>query len=552
MPHVAFDLSTSLAAPAASVGQGPLGPGGNARNGFDGHLQRAGQDGGKPKDTAADNSPANGSAAAETSSDDSRGAPSPSQRNAAFHAPPGNDSTRPANDDGSAVDKSHGNSGDSSSSTDQPKAGAAKDKLDPDSAPTPAIGVQLVVAANASVAPQQTVAGPDPTISLDGVSQVTQSAAIPTTKAASPSTSPPADASGSPAGATLTGQTVGTNVPPAALNGSSTSANKAIVLATAAISAPGNSSAFSPDGPQSIQPPLGIAADGKPAPGAASAATITNVSATDGPSTIAADVRTASANGLTSDTTAGPNSPPPIRDPHLIKDASAIASVVDAQAIATAASIIPTTADGLPADPSRAGSTRKQDAAAAIDNTTAKSATQPAGQTPPSGAAPQTADSSNGVSSASAGASAGEVDRVKFLQRVSSAFRAADEQGGQIRLRLSPPELGSMRLELTLRNGLMTAHVQAETDTARNMLLDHLPQLRERLADHNIKIDHFDVELMNQSKNGTPQNFAGQRDSGYSLGQDGARRTPSQATGAAAVSSLPRARNSDGRLDVTV
>ena len=98
----------------------------------------------------------------------------------------------------------------------------------------------------------------------------------------------------------------------------------------------------------------------------------------------------------------------------------------------------------------------------------------------------------------------------------------------------------------------MTAHVQAETDTARNMLLDHLPQLRERLADHNIKIDHFDVELMNQSKGGTPQNFAGQRDSGYSLGQDGPRRMPSRAAGAAAVSSLSSARNFDGRLDVTV
>ena len=120
-------------------------------------------------------------------------------------------------------------------------------------------------------------------------------------------------------------------------------------------------------------------------------------------------------------------------------------------------------------------------------------------------------------------------------------------------MRLSPPELGSMQLELTLRNGLMTAHVQAETDTARNMLFDQLPQLRERLADHNIKIDHFDVELMNQSKSGTPQNFAGGRDaSGTSANKArGKCRMPSRpATPPSRPCGFRPFRR--GRLDVTV
>jgi flagellar hook-length control protein FliK len=157
-----------------------------------------------------------------------------------------------------------------------------------------------------------------------------------------------------------------------------------------------------------------------------------------------------------------------------------------------------------------------------------------------------------GTPAAAAGAGSGEVDRVRFLQRVVGAFRAADEQGGQIRLRLSPPDLGSMKLELTVRDGLMTAHVQAETDTARNLLLDHLPLLRERLADHNIKIDHFDVELMNQSKSGTPQNFAGGRDAGASFTQPNSRRASSAAVAATGVTTLVVPRAADGRLDVTV
>jgi flagellar hook-length control protein FliK len=88
---------------------------------------------------------------------------------------------------------------------------------------------------------------------------------------------------------------------------------------------------------------------------------------------------------------------------------------------------------------------------------------------------------------------------VRFVQRVARAFQAADEDGGQIRLRLSPPELGSMKIEIAVHGGTMTAHVETESSAARNMLLDNLPTLRQRLADQNIKIDQFDVDLKDQS-----------------------------------------------------
>ena len=54
-------------------------------------------------------------------------------------------------------------------------------------------------------------------------------------------------------------------------------------------------------------------------------------------------------------------------------------------------------------------------------------------------------------------------------------FQAADEDGGQIRLRLSPPELGSMKIEIAVHGGTMTAHVETESSATRNMLLDNLP-----------------------------------------------------------------------------
>ncbi len=108
------------------------------------------------------------------------------------------------------------------------------------------------------------------------------------------------------------------------------------------------------------------------------------------------------------------------------------------------------------------------------------------------------------------------VDRVRFVQRVARAFEAIGDRSRSVRLRLSPPELGSLRLEVTVRNGVMNARVEAETATARNLLLDNLGALRERLALQDIKIEQFTVELTDRSPGGPFDEQAGQMQ-----GQDG-------------------------------
>ncbi len=98
-----------------------------------------------------------------------------------------------------------------------------------------------------------------------------------------------------------------------------------------------------------------------------------------------------------------------------------------------------------------------------------------------------------------------EADRARFVQRVARAVQSADSQNGPVRIRLSPPELGAMKIEVTVRDGVMSAKVETETPQARTALMDNLPQLRERLAEQNIKVERFDVDLMNQqSSGGTP------------------------------------------------
>jgi flagellar hook-length control protein FliK len=145
-----------------------------------------------------------------------------------------------------------------------------------------------------------------------------------------------------------------------------------------------------------------------------------------------------------------------------------------------------------------------------------------------------------------------EAERARFVQRVAGAFQAAEDGGGQVRLRLSPPELGALRLDVTLRAGVLSAHLEAETPQARTLLLDSLPALRERLAEHNIKVDRFEVDLMNQSSGGSPHGFAG-RDSSPESDANKLRPRPAAETNAepAAAGTSPR-RPGGGQLNVVI
>ncbi len=115
------------------------------------------------------------------------------------------------------------------------------------------------------------------------------------------------------------------------------------------------------------------------------------------------------------------------------------------------------------------------------------------------------------------------IDQARFVRRVARAFRTMSDRVDSVRLRLNPPELGALRLEITVRNGVMTARMEAETVTARNLLLDNLPALRERLAEQDIKIDRFDVDLMDRSSGGLRQQSADDANSDGSGGRGPSR-----------------------------
>lgn len=156
--------------------------------------------------------------------------------------------------------------------------------------------------------------------------------------------------------------------------------------------------------------------------------------------------------------------------------------------------------------------TTKPAATAAPESRLSASLRTAPGQEPRTGSTPQPNQASE----------SDQADQARFVERVARAFRAVGGHSGSVRLRLSPPELGSLRLEITVRNGLMTARVEAETPTARNLLLDNLPALRDRLAQQDIKIKQFDVGLMDRSPGGLPDQTADHTQSRHQGGGHGA------------------------------
>ncbi len=62
-------------------------------------------------------------------------------------------------------------------------------------------------------------------------------------------------------------------------------------------------------------------------------------------------------------------------------------------------------------------------------------------------------------------------------------------------LRLDPPELGSLRVQVTVRDRSVVAVLEAERPETRQLLGDNLAQLRDALQQQGFGIDRIEVSL---------------------------------------------------------
>jgi flagellar hook-length control protein FliK len=108
--------------------------------------------------------------------------------------------------------------------------------------------------------------------------------------------------------------------------------------------------------------------------------------------------------------------------------------------------------------------------------------------------------------------------------RLSRGLAAAVQQrGGGVTLRLTPAELGTVRVQLQMQGASVQAQLHTQTDQARAMLQTQLTQLRASLESQGLTVDRLSVhttsgpgqsnssQAQNQSQQQAGQQFAGQQ-----------------------------------------
>ncbi|MGI9012755.1 MAG: flagellar hook-length control protein FliK [Phycisphaerales bacterium] len=70
-----------------------------------------------------------------------------------------------------------------------------------------------------------------------------------------------------------------------------------------------------------------------------------------------------------------------------------------------------------------------------------------------------------------------------------------NHHGGSLILRLDPPELGQVRVQLAVHNSNVSVNIQAATQQAHALLREHLPMLTQSLEQHGLSVERLNVHL---------------------------------------------------------
>lgn len=88
------------------------------------------------------------------------------------------------------------------------------------------------------------------------------------------------------------------------------------------------------------------------------------------------------------------------------------------------------------------------------------------------------------------------VDQRDLIQRqILPGLTTARGEGRAVVLRLDPPELGALRVQISVRERSVVAVLEVERRETRQLLGDSLPQLREALQQQGFGIDRIEVSL---------------------------------------------------------
>lgn len=142
---------------------------------------------------------------------------------------------------------------------------------------------------------------------------------------------------------------------------------------------------------------------------------------------------------------------------------------------------------------------------------------------------------------------------------VQIAHALVSHRGGQeLQLQLTPPNLGAVRVDVALHEGVLSARIEAQTPATQQVLADNLSQLKDSLAQQGVSFDRIDVQLSgNETRFGgsgsADPSFAQQHgDSPLDRGPGFAFAEPEDAASTNPAPRAAAARISATSLDITI
>ncbi|MEX0655197.1 MAG: flagellar hook-length control protein FliK [Phycisphaeraceae bacterium] len=143
-------------------------------------------------------------------------------------------------------------------------------------------------------------------------------------------------------------------------------------------------------------------------------------------------------------------------------------------------------------------------------------------------AAPSTQTGGQSLGNSLAGGAPGqpmmsEADAQANASRLARAMNSAVNQGsGTLTVRMTPPEMGTVRIQLQMQAGTVNATLHAEGEGARTLLSQQLSQLRQSLEGQGLTVERLSVQSMNGSASSQTQNHSdGSPNEGRSRGEHG-------------------------------
>jgi flagellar hook-length control protein FliK len=125
---------------------------------------------------------------------------------------------------------------------------------------------------------------------------------------------------------------------------------------------------------------------------------------------------------------------------------------------------------------------------------------------------PSSSSRAETVQGATGSSSISPFQETKLVQRVLRGLEQLGTGGGQVKLRLHPPELGTLQMTLRIEGGQMHAKMEVENSMAKDALLHNVQSLKDRLSEQGMKIESFEVQVSSDgAKHGSGNSSLNQR-----------------------------------------